>query len=276
MIYEPNRKAVRFVVGLLDAERKAPPEPPRGDPSGAKPSRRPGQAQFARVCRATGRKLDRLAQQLASGEIGLANYEALCLDVLEEGHGLTASLGRRRAGDPIVTDGLDALRARQVMKGESRHFGAFISQLRDGDKRYLDPEFGTFDPDKIASRSRNYLGALRGTANDAFVETSVATDLFDWVMLASEHCYRCPELESGSPYTRDGLPTRPGKCETPCRHNCGCVLVRHDGVVGFARYTDPSQHSLKPGAVGDDTSGGDVPVIDVTFDDPRLSDWILV
>lgn len=278
MIYLPNSKAIGRVIRLWEIEQKAPPnppEPPKDSPN-AKPPSRPNQAQFAKVCRATGRKLDRLAQQLAAGDLRLTDFQELCLDVLEEGHGLAAALGRRRAGDPVLVDGLDALRARQVMRNEREYFKAFVEQLRDKDKRYVDPEFGTFDPDKIASRSRGYIGKMRGTANNAFVDTSQVYDLFDWVMLAAEHCSQCPELQAGSPYKRDELPTRPGAGETPCRQNCGCVLVRHDGIVGFARYNDPSQHKLKPGAVGNDTSGGDVPVIDVTHDDPRLAEWMLV
>jgi hypothetical protein len=261
----PDLFLVRKVVDLLDLERKAASKP-----------RRPGQPQFAKATRQVARRLDRLAAQLARGDIDLDQYVAQGLEALEDGHAVSSSLGRRRAGDPAMLGSEDNLRASLVMKEEREYFEAFVQQIREGDSRYAD-EDGNLDAQRIASRSRNYLGKLRGTANASFLDASTDEDLFDRVMLTTEHCSTCP-AKQGGPYSRSELRLIgiPGDGRDECRQNCGCVLVRYDGIVGFGRYTERAPR-IKPGQLPEPDSDDlpDVEVIDIDHDDPALTDWFV-
>jgi hypothetical protein len=114
----PDMALTEKAVALFDAERKASTKP-----------RRPGQPQFAKATRAVARRLDRLAAELARGELTLQAYTAAALEALEDGHAVAASLGRRRAGDPASLGSEDSLRASIVMREERGHFERFSQQL---------------------------------------------------------------------------------------------------------------------------------------------------
>lgn len=264
-MYRPDLVLATKAVDLLALERKAADARPR----------RPGQPQFAKATRTVARRLDRLAAELTRGDLTLEAYIAAALEVLEDGHAVCGSLGRRRAGDPARFGTEDSLRASIAMREERRYFEAFASQLAAQDPRYVDEE-GRYDAQRIASRSRNYLGKLRGTANDAFLDASTDEDLFDRVMLTLEHCSTCPHKQGG-PYTRSDLRRIgiPGDGRDECRQNCGCVLVRYDGVVGFGRYTEPAPR-IKPGQLPQADDQNEVPVIDIELDDPHLADWFVM
>lgn len=254
--------ATTLVKSLL-SEAKMPPKDPSAVAIPPKRFRRPDQRQYAALVKRTGTALDRLARRLAAGDVTLAQYDEQAKDILREGHLLASVAGRRRAGDPALTDPVDALRAAVIMRDEARYFSAFVDQVRGKDPRYVADD-NAIQWESVAQRSRAYLPRMRVTANQAFVDTSPIGMLFDWAMLGSEHCTVCPSRQDNSPYTSVTLPGMPGDGKTPCRHHCKCVLVRHDGVIGFAPvgWQIPK---LKPGDVGDPNA---IPIIDIDLTDP--------
>jgi hypothetical protein len=242
-------------------------------------TRRPDQRQFAKLNKAIGRQFDQFARQLRAGTLSLDEWQAACLTAIETGHTQAAALGRRRAGDPAENAPADALRAESVMREERVFFQRFAAAVRDKDPRYVGEDGRSF-ADRVATRSRQYLGKMRGTANDAFVGSSQPGDLFDRVMLSDEHCSTCPGKEGG-PYSADQIRRMgyPGDGSDECGGNCGCVLVRYDGVVGFGRVGQPIP-KLRPGDLPlEDPPDFVVPVIDIDPNDPNspsLDDFFFV
>jgi len=248
-----------------------------GKAAGTAVSRRPTQRTFARSTKRTAAELNRLAKQLASGDLSVYEFGQHFHDVLEEGHAIAAALGRQRAGDYSALGSADNLRAEAAMRKQGEYLARFADALVARDPRYWDDDKKRYDANKVASRARQYLGGMRGTANTSFVTTSSHDDLFDRVMLSAEHCATCPGKQGG-PYTIIQVQAMglPGDGSDECGGNCGCVLVRYDGVVGFGRYTDPPPSDLTPGTVSNVPEAGDVPVIDIDPNDPRLADWFVV
>lgn len=181
--------------------------------------------------------MNALNKKLEKEDIGPTQWFIAMKDVLHEGHTLAGALGRQRAGDLTPRSVVDELWGVVAMREEETYLQGFYQALQNQDKRYYD-DFGKVKPGSLKGRQFQYVQKMRGTANQSFANSSDPSMLFDWVMLHSEHCPRCPELQAGSPYTKETLPTHPGSGDTPCRSNCGCVLVRYDGVIGFARVFD--------------------------------------
>lgn len=198
--------------------------------------RRPGQPQwrsfFLNLSLALGSVVDRLAGE----EIDAAAWRELTGARLEDGHVRATTLGRQRAGDLTDRNVVDLVSGRARYREDAPYLDRFAEQIAAG--KYDDGR-GGLRTAPMKQRLELYAQRTRGTANEAFAHTS-GDDLFDWVMLAAEHCEVCPTRQAGSPYTAATLPSYPGDGRTPCLANCGCVLVRHDGVIGFARVLNTS------------------------------------
>lgn len=85
------------------------------------------------------------------------------------------------------------------------------------------------------ARARQYARRIRGTANEAFRESSSGFKL-TWVLGATDHCAECPQYAGMSPWEPDEAFASPGDGSTPCGGACDCKWVRSDGREGFARY----------------------------------------
>lgn len=242
-MYDPNPHLAGPVLRRLDAEAESKDR-----------TRRPGQSAYTRhilgVRKRIGTLIERAADAaLASQASEMAALAGTGIDAIHEGHVGAGVLGRQRAGDYADRMASDELWAARAMAEDEPRWRAFMEQIKNGDSRYVNGD-GSLRQEQIQNRANLYTQRMRGTANEAFTAASKEDDLYDWVMLNSEHCPRCPEIEAGSPYTRATLPSHPGDGSTPCRVHCGCVLVRYDGVIGFTRVFDPKP-TIEPGEVPD-------------------------
>lgn len=207
----------------------------------AKRSTRPSQRNYNALVNRHRRTLVKLVAALAeTGSVATFSRDALM--VLEDGHIDAGVYGRQLSGDLSSRTGSDVVWGLEAMRTDSALLARFMDQLRAKDRRYYD-EYDKVKEDAVTARLNTYTNKFRGTSNTAYVVTSPDSALFDWVMLNSEHCDRCPQLQDESPYTKRTLPTKPGMCETPCLYNCGCVLVRYGGnltpTVGPSMANEP-------------------------------------
>lgn len=200
-------------------------------------ARIPGQADFEAMIGRRRRELHAITNRLIDDSaFGLDDWFEQFDAILLEGHTHAWQLGRNLAGD-LSDDINDLLRGMDRRDEESYYLRGFLEALRGKDARYWDEELDAWRDDAIKARQDLYLGKMRATANDAFVEsTPPALDEFYWRLGAVEdHCAECPELAELSPYEKATMFTHPGACDTPCKMNCTCYLERGDGVVGFKR-----------------------------------------
>jgi hypothetical protein len=196
----------------------------------------PTNADFAEMILARRRDLHGATRRLVQGAINLDDWFDLFEATLLEGHTASWQMGRHLAGD-LEDDINDLLRGMAARDAESYYLRGFLDALRARDPRYWDDENAAWDEGAIRARQDMYLGKMRGTANQAFVDhTPSELDEWWWIMSANEdHCAECPELQDLSPFTRDTLFTVPGASDTPCMYNCLCYLKRGDGRRGFDR-----------------------------------------
>lgn len=198
-------------------------------------TRKPTDANYRGVMRPIRNRMRKLTDKLASGEIDLAEWEREFTKLVESAHINSARLGRMRAGDLVENVVYDQILGMLSANSDRAYLHGFVNDIQKG--RYTD-RLGDLKPEPIKSRQLLYANKSRGTANLAFVSSSQHAATFDWVMLNAEHCDVCPEYQKGSPYTGQTLPAFPADGTTPCRANCGCVLVRDDGTIGFSRVFD--------------------------------------
>lgn len=192
------------------------------------------QARFGEHVKRTRTNLHDIADKLKSGEITNETWAEQFDKTLAKAHGKAHALGRNLAGDPAIHDIADSVAGRTIADLESGYLQGFLTDLHNKDPRYFS-EDGELDADAVKDRMDLYLGRLRGTGNEAFVETSEPTESWDWIDSGGPNeCEDCSYLASGSPYSIDTLPTHPGANDTPCLSNCRCHLTRaSDGKSGF-------------------------------------------
>ena len=170
-------------------------------------------------------------------------------------HSEAIKLGRALAGAKPLDDDELLRQARTAKDTESEFLNNFVHQLKADDPRYVD-EDGHFIEGSMDARATLYVGRLRGTANQHFVESSPPDLGWVWELGGNEHhCEDCPRMASLSPFTRDTLFSYPGDGSTECLGNCTCRLVRSDGISGFGRPA-----SLW-GGTGQPSPGGKQPVV---------------
>lgn len=201
-------------------------------PGGARP-KRPGNDDYRKLQDDALADILDLTKRLLDGRLAPREWYDRFANLIAERHAEAWALGRRLTGDSSDVDEDDLLVGRAKADEESTWLLDFLDAVESG--RYLDDE-GKYRENLILNRSRLYAGKLRGTANEAFVETSDDGEEFDWVLGAvEEHCAECPELAALSPWLKDEFPTFPGSGGTPCLTRCRCHLVRSsDGLSGFA------------------------------------------
>ncbi len=192
---------------------------------------RPSQADFARFLRGHSDEAEKLVRLLADGSITPTEFGDRLYAQLSRAHTYGWAMGRQRAGDLRAKDIVDELVGISKADMESDWIAGFVSQLESG--WALDGE-GNFQAGKVLNRTKLYVGKVRGTAGEAFVEASSSESEFDWVLGGAEkHCGDCPQLAALSPWSKDTLFQHPGDGNTPCLANCKCHLKRDDGMTSF-------------------------------------------
>lgn len=185
-----------------------------------------------RLVAMTGR-LDALALRWERGELDTREWGEAFQALLVDEHSQAARLGRLLAGADGPLNERDRLMGIAAADRQGEFLRAFLDDLDGG--RYLDDEGNPFVP---RWRANLYRGAVRGTANESFVDAGPATAQYLWVLGgAEESCSDCPRLAAESqvfPFTPDTIPAFPGSGDTPCLGNCKCKLVRlSDGLESF-------------------------------------------
>lgn len=215
------------MASILSVKTTAPPKP-------ALSAEWPSQDKWKDFIRDSRAEVRRLVDLHLDGFLDADELHPLLKQQLVNYHAQAAALGRARAGLVTGVTAADMRMAQLVMQEEAEFLDGLIYELRRGD-RYVDPATGEVARDVIQARAQSYSGRFLGTANEAFIAVTPEGMMFDWVLGAVEHCYLCPEIAAGSPYTYKELPAVPGGNLTPCLFNCKCYLRRSDGVTGFRR-----------------------------------------
>lgn len=203
--------------------------------------KRPTQTSYRRLVLDCRNALYRLTPLL--GEGNFASFEQQAKAVLAEAHAEAAAMGRRLGGDPAGRMPSDALIGMEAVRDDAQRLYGWMEQMRAKDRRYYDEDGNLREP-QVRNRLNLYTNRLRSTANKGFLVPGDDDALYDWVMLAVEHCSDCPGRQEGSPYTKRTLPGIPGDGSTECKVNCACVLVRYylderePPRASFARATD--------------------------------------
>ena len=199
--------------------------------------------------RAVAKRLEDVNNRLTSGKLSVDEWATEFDAELLEGHLTALRLGFERAGSFDYDESRLAGVARGIKDTESEFLTGYtgsegewhpgwIANLKDpADLRYHDQD-GNLRPGSLDSRADLYVGKMRGSANQAFVEASPEDTEYDWDLSGGESCGDCIELSEGGPYTADTLYTYPGWGDTECLGRCACVVIRSDGQRGFGNHNE--------------------------------------
>jgi len=178
------------------------------------PPKKPTQNDFRRFLLGMRDSAHSLGDKIAANQISPRQFGEDLYSLLRQGHSDAWKLGRNRAGDFTDNPFMDALTGRSVADSESDWILGFVQRISDG--VYL-TEDGEWREKLFNSHLNLYVAKARGTANEAFTESSPAESTFDWILGAvEEHCEECPLYASMSPWLKDEIITNPGQGETPC------------------------------------------------------------
>lgn len=181
-----------------------------------------------------------LGNELMAGNIGPDDWLDLMDALLLEGHANAWWIGRGFAGDDSDFDEQDLLYGRGFRDADADYLFGFYERIKDGQYQNED---GTWKVKKLHANARLYVGKMRGTTNESFIDGSPDDSVWYWRLGGPEdHCTECPEYVS----IFDGVPknqlfTSPGSGDTPCLGNCLCYL---ESVVGTSRRVGPRAVAL--------------------------------
>jgi len=192
----------------------------------------PSDADYVRMMNRRAKDLAIIAQDLASGEITIQQFGEQFDSVLLKGHTDSWVLGRQRAGDTRSIVDADKIAGLAAKDAESQWLNPFLDDLIRG--RYTD-EDGEYRLGAIRARMNLYLGKMRATSAEAFIEASGPDEEYIWHLVAEDHCDDCPRIAVLSPFKKDTLVSIPGGGDTECLGNCKCFLSRSsDSRTSFA------------------------------------------
>ena len=165
----------------------------------------------------------RINEKFFAGEISAEEWLELYDAMLLEGHANAWWIGRGFAGDNSDFNDDDLFIGRGYRDADADYLLKFYNDVMIG--VYSD-EDGNPKKRMMHSRSRLYIGKLRGTTNEAFVDGSSESALFYWRLGGNEeHCTECPSfVDIFDGVTKDTMFTTPGAGDTPCLGNCLCHL----------------------------------------------------
>jgi len=221
----------------------------------------PTDADYQQAMRDVAGKLRNINDELTQGRISVDEWADRFDAELLEGHYQALRLGFERAGSfdydeeklrgvarGIKDTESEFLSGYMDADGETWHPG-WIANLRDvEDGRYHNDD-GTFKDGSLDSRADLYVGRMRGSANEAFVEASDPEAEITWELGPTEHCPDCLDMADGNPYTADTLFAYPGDGSQICLGNCACQL-EIAGVRGFGNHNGDASEDV----LGDEDS----------------------
>lgn len=174
-------------------------------------------------------ELHSLLGRYTAGAITIPELQQAVHDLLTETHAGGVAFGRWRAGLMAPLSDADFLAGRAIADEQILYFARFTEALANGD----------ISEAQAAARMDMYAMRVRGTASQAFLESSDSEALFYWILTAAEHCPDCPFLASQNPWLSSELYTTPGAGDTQCLSNCKCVLRREDGAQSHVPFAFP-------------------------------------
>jgi hypothetical protein len=191
------------------------------------------QSKYDRLALIHANRLFRALTDWLGGRITLEKFQLEFQEIVFNGHEQSYRSGNIFGGGR--GDGFDAFMA-GIVEGDSDRFfiSRFLSDIRNETSNLYDDD-GNLKIRKTQNRMKLYVGRMRGTANQGFMDASGPDIEFWWVLVAENHCVDCPILAANSPYTKDANLGYPGDGTQQCLGNCKCYLRREDGVVGFRR-----------------------------------------
>lgn len=181
-----------------------------------------------------------IGAKLMSGSINADEWLDLMDAMLLEGHANAWWIGRAFAGDDGEFGEDDLLYGRGFRDADADYLFGFYERIKDGQYQNDD---GTWKQKKLHANARLYIGKMRGTSNEGFVQTSPDDSVWYWRLGGVEdHCAECPEYVG----IFDGVPKNqlfltPGSGDTPCLGNCLCYL---ESVVGSSTRVGPRAVAL--------------------------------
>jgi hypothetical protein len=190
------------------------------------------QSDFVALIARARRGMVRITNRLAGGEINTEEWGRLFHLLIQGGHAEGWYLGRLLGGGDLSPFGNDDQLMGVAKADEEADFlRRFMAAIEGGDSRYWD-DTGNLRVPSVLARMNLYVGKMRGTANEALVET--ADQEWYWRLGApEEHCDDCPQIAALSPFTRDANVGYPGSGDTACLGNCQCYVQLANGVRGF-------------------------------------------
>lgn len=192
----------------------------------------PSQADYAVMVQQRRRELVALANKLGAESLTPGAWADLFNAVLQKGHGKAWFLGRVLAGDLRPFGDTDVLKGIAKADEDADYLRGFLDDLLARDPRYWDEDGVRLR--QVLNRMNLYIGKMRGTANEALVESSPKNIEWYWRLgAAEEHCQDCPQLAALSPYSRDANLGYPGSGDTECLGNCTCYIELSNGLRGF-------------------------------------------
>lgn len=196
-----------------------------------KRTRKPSNAEFSKLVRGFRGEFELLMRRYSQGFMSPRDWAEAMQRLCVDGHAESYAMGRQLAGDLADLSQSDFLSGLAVADRQAPYLLGFMYDLENG--KYLDDD-GIFQSSKTRARLNQYAHAMRGTATDAFINTSGDTIDFEWMLGAVEkHCSDCPRYAAMNPWTKDSLFAWPGSMDTPCLGNCKCHLRREDGATSF-------------------------------------------
>lgn len=161
------------------------------------------------------------AEQLIDGKIDVAAWEGLMGDTIRNHHESIFETARLEYGgkDDLTKEQLSWLH--KEIAEEQKYLSGFRSDIEAGD-------LVNVSPDAIRARADLYTGKGNNLYQTGKNAAFAGQEVLIWWELGipmTDHCFSCPELAAGSPYTPETLPTFPGAGDTECLTNCYCSLT---------------------------------------------------
>lgn len=175
-----------------------------------------------------------LLPDLASGRTQPFTFGNLLLSQLGLAHAHANYLGRYSVGSLTPFGTQDSTVGDIMVADQAPYMAGFVLDIEHG-------EYGSgdeLDDEGLLARIGLYLERLRGTANDAVVNTvsSLKDETVDWKLdpfILTQHCADCVEMAAQNPWVLSELTRVPGDGSTICGVNCHCELVHNGEIISF-------------------------------------------
>jgi hypothetical protein len=174
------------------------------------------------------------ADRLASGNMTPYQFRDNVLRTLRRAFADAYRFGIGASGERPILLEPDYQAMQRYLSEDINYLGRFTQQLLADQVPGFSPGVPGYTASTTAgrmdlrTRTQLYANALRAQFYSGLTSRSDPTQLWDWVLGASEHCGNCIDMAAGSPYTLAALGGRvPGADVCLGLDRCACSLVPH-------------------------------------------------